>query len=235
MRVGAELEFDKSYLRIPKDYRKNIMALLKGVFDDTEIYSIKSIRPFVWSIKFYGKSEIVGDYIIFEEGRATLYFSSYIRDLVLYFYDKLDSNVGSVFGTKFEVKRMFFVNMKKITEKRAFFKTQSPIAVRDFVKGTNRTNGYLDPESPIFEKTLVQTAIYSYMQSSKQEGGWWDDPGDVKIKIRNKKTSIIRHYGVMTACTGVLEITGSEMFLNFINNNGIGAARGQGFGMLGVI
>ncbi len=239
MRLKADFEMDTDWL--VKDYRGIFMALIKSSFMKydpvlyaslygTEEQKRKVNKPFTFFVRFPCYIGIEGNKMRCGT-QISLIFSSNEDTLVTAFYNGLNESrkiiIGQNYPISFDIKHVQLLPLKRITTKRAIFKTISPILVND--KGSNLD--YLSPAKPEF------TAAFKAIIAAQADH--FNIPCTAEMidfEINSMKKLPLTHYNqTMTSWLGEFVLEAPTNLLQLVYDIGIGVRRSQGFGMLEIV
>lgn len=250
MRFAAFLEFEKDIVSIPPWYRIAFASMLKEALtlsNSTTLYNHyygnakKNVpKPFTFAVKLNVEKATQGTIHKLQVNKyATLYVSSNNYEFITALYNGLlKIKKYNVYGEPFVITR--FSMLPKIEcSSKGVFSIFSPVVVRrvsDDKKGT----GYVS----VNDVDYIQMLKYSIMSQCKFLGdSYCIKPEDIEINTAAAFPVKIPHYNkknpekpeIIVATDGTLQIQAPKEVLQLLYDNGIGARRSQGFGMLEVV
>lgn len=249
MRFAAFLEFEQPAY-IPPWYRIAFTSLLKEALQHNKetqaLYEYyygdhkKNIpKPFTFAVKLDVCEKISNSHKLKIGRYATLYVSTNNYELLSAFYNGLRSiRQYNIYGTPFKIIR--FSLLPNITcSSKGVFSIFSPIVVRR-VSDDKKGHGYVN----VNDADYIQMLKYSIVSQCKFLGdSYCIKTDDIVIKTNAAFPVKIPHYNkknpekpeVIIATDGTIEIQAPQEVVQLLYDNGIGARRSQGFGMLEVM
>ncbi|MEM5947977.1 CRISPR-associated endoribonuclease Cas6 [Spirochaetia bacterium 38H-sp] len=220
-------------------------------------YARNTYKPFTFSsyipIKKTDKgSTLDGQYI-------TLTFSTNDYEFLLRVYNGLNNQdikkKIKLFGKTIKsISGFYLYPEKKINKDKITFKTLSPILVRE----AKQNGKFLLPDNTcikanrkeyktwekISERDFIEAFCHNLAAQAKRELGIDIEEKDIKIENLNTKTIPVVHGSgnpdhqykqVYPGIKGIITIQAPPKLLQLFYDNGIGAKKSQGFGMLEVV
>lgn len=234
MRITFDFEITSGSGKIPLDYRRGFMSMLKSAIEKSNETLFKflytgphKLKPFTFSAYFpgLGKSETkdkinIGKYI-------KLNFSTNSYEVLTCTYNgMLKNRTFPLFENEVVLKRTFLQPRSRVKSNEVVFKTMSPLLINN--KGDSLQ--YLTPNDERFPEGLkfsVNEMVKTFLDGTNVE---------YKIEFPDWKRKVVSHYNQnMTGVTGIIKAEGDAEFLNLIYDIGLGVRRSQGFGMLEVV
>jgi len=230
---------------IPTTYRRNITSLIKeaikGGDEKSELYekyygdkSKNITKPFTFSL-FIPEHRVEkkdgNKYLIVESNIMKFFFSSYDYRFLLELYNGI-VNINpdfTPFNYPVEFKYFHLKKETQINTNKIKFETLSPVVVRNIEdkKGT----GYVTFEDEKFKEMLffsIRNLCQNFISKDFDLR-----LKDFDVNFLNCKKVKIYHYESLIPCTkGIFEINAPKEVLTLIYDVGLGAKRGQGFGMV---
>jgi len=242
---------------IPPDYRRYLLSMLKEAFKKSgsdgedffeNIYSKNIQKPFTFSAYFPLEEEsqkLRGEFFSF-------FFSTNDYEFLMRVYNGLNSIKGfNLFGQNIkEVKHFFLFPERRFDKETVTFKTLSPFLVRDTEDG----DYYLVPQNLIDQKefkyakkgvskdNVIDSLKKNIVSLVKRYLSFDYDENNLMIALEKISLSPAKHGSkeskftmTLPAMKGFIRIKASPEVLKLIYDIGIGARRGEGFGMLEVV
>ncbi len=254
MRLSVEMKLSgESPFMLDANYRRNIIALIKHAFKSYEgghelyfkywgLYNSGMTKPFTFALYFHNPRIILSEdnaSLEFDSNSLKLYITSIDDDFLSILHKGLSKIDNSYSPFKYPVESMNVLvkDGKSIDTDYADFKIMSPVVVREMlVRGyTKRKVGYLALGNPRYEITLAHS-IRNLCRQYLPDGDTSIHTDDINIDTSGCKFLFVHHYSeVIPAVRGRISIKAKREVLKCIYNAGLGARRGQGFGMVDVI
>ncbi|MCX8123925.1 MAG: CRISPR-associated endoribonuclease Cas6 [Spirochaetes bacterium] len=250
MRFAAFLEFENEHVHIPPWYRIAFASLLKEALrngDNTGmLYSYyygndkRNVpKPFTFSVKLHVEKVLQDSIHKLQVGKfAALYVSSNNYEFIIALYNGLQKlKKYNIYGCPFSITRFSLLPKRECGSKEVF-SIFSPIVVRR-VSDDKKGIGYAHVNDEDFIKMLK----YSIVSQCKFLGdSYCVMPDDIMINTNAAFPVKIPHYNkmnpdkpeIIVATDGTIEIEAPKEVVQLLYDNGIGARRSQGFGMLEV-
>lgn len=241
MRIKFIYKIDK----VPIDYRRYFLSLIKETIKDKNIYSSiakRDTKPFCFSVCF--EKAKIKDEVIEIEGNTNLFISTPNIPLFITMYNGLISDKLKEFkfanGQVLKRLNTFLIREKNINKNEACFKTMSPIIIVNKNKKPilhPKTKGDIKNIGDIIidEEIFLQELKYSVANNLSK-----DDLEFIPVDIKKEviKHSIGEHLKeagkkiLLVGTSGKFILKGNKDDLQKIYQLGIGSRRNQGFGMV---
>ncbi len=248
MRFATFLEFEQQETYLPPWYRIAFASMLKEALKkgNTDLYNYyysndkKNIpKPFTFAVKLNVKQTLNDmPHKLVVEKYATLYVSSNSYEFIIALYNGLHTlQQYNIYGAPISVIRFSMLPKRECSTKEVF-SIFSPIVVRR-VSDDRRGIGY----AQVNDADYVQMLKYSIISQCKFLGDSYRvNHEDIVINTNAAFPVKIPHYNkknpdkpeVIVATDGTIEIEAPQEVMQLLYDNGIGARRSQGFGMLEV-
>lgn len=241
MRFKIEVIIDND--RINKDKNKLIMSLLKRSLETSskelyqKLYDDKKTltKDFAFSM-YMPNCKFERETIFIPDKKIDVYLTVYDSELGLNFYNGILANIGKgnkADGVIFKVKNINLIKEKLIVENEVWFKTMSPIVIREHNHDNDKTWYYSFDEEKgkeLFLKNLKVELINKFGKEKTK------DIEAIKIELITNKTVKIKHYGIEILSNICRFKMYSKPYLSeYILKAGIGSRHSQGFGMLSIL
>lgn len=240
MRIKFIYKIDK----VPIDYRRYFLSLIKETLKDEDIYSCakRDTKPFCFSVYF--ERAKIKDEIIEIEGNTNLFISTPDIALFITIYNGLigDKLKEFKFSNNQVLKRLntVLIREKNINKNEVCFRTMSPIIITDKNKKPilhPKTKGDIKNTGDIIidEEIFLQELKYSVASCIND-----DDLEFIPVDIKKEviKHSIGEHLKktgkkiLLVGTSGKFILKSHKDNLQKIYQLGIGFRRNQGFGMV---
>jgi CRISPR-associated endoribonuclease Cas6 len=251
MRFAASIEFEQDTVLIPTWYRIAFASLLKEAIQSGDTSGILYSRyyenqkqnvpkPFTFAVKLHIEKVIQGTVHKLQAGKyATLYVSSNDYELIITLYNGLKNIKNyNIYGQPFSLTRYWLLPKRECSSKE-IFSIFSPVVVRR-VDDNRRGIGY----ACVNDDDYIQMLQYSIVSQCRFLGdSFCIKPQDIKINTAAAFPVKIPHYNkknpekpeIIMATDGTIEIEAPQEVIQLLYDNGLGARRSQGFGMLEVV
>ena len=253
MWFAVHLKFEQEHVSLPPWYRIAFASLLKEALQQGDphkaLYTYyygnakKNIpKPFTFAVQLQVERNIKveGGVNKLQIGKtAILYVSSNNFEFIITLYNGLHKiQKYNIYGYPFSMTS-FSLFPQKECSKRHVFSIFSPIVVRR-VRDDKKGMGYVSVQ----EDDYAQMLKYSIISQCKFLGdSYLLKPEDIVINTTGAFPVKIPHYNkknpdkpeVIVATDGTIEIEAPQEVMQLLYDNGIGARRSQGFGMLEVV
>ena len=255
------VEIPKDYRRfflslIKEAFRRNSDGeeFLKNTYEGNQM------KPFTFSV--YMPLKQVDNNFILDGEFISFHFSTNNYEFLMRIYNGLldisrNNENFKLFNHNFTIKNFFLQPEKRITNNKVLFRTLSPFLVRDTEDGDK----YLYPNFltiqtkdknkkgdnwkywKVAEKSKFQEALLKSIQSLVESDLGISD-SNIKIKLQEAKVVPILHGSKNRAHSftmtfpgikGDVLIEAEPVILQLLYDIGIGARRGEGFGMMEVV
>jgi CRISPR-associated endoribonuclease Cas6 len=219
---------------IPFDYRPSIMSLFKKVlsryndnfFNETYDKNNPQTKDFCYSI-FFNKPKYINNTIEIGNNIFQIVISSFNHSSIVFLYNSFIKfkdyfNMGK--DNKGKVINCKLVPLVKVEGEEMKIKLLSPLLIRKHNKENNK-DFYLKYDSEEFEQIFnVHVSSICSLHNIKYE--------EIKIISIYPKSTLIKNMdSFLLANLGIYKLTGPNNILNLLYRSGIGARRGEGFGM----
>jgi len=224
--------------KIPSDYRRYFISLLKAAFQGTEFEDIVLSReripkPYTFSVGF---SRIVRQNIDSLEFESPVFFnfSTPIHTMIAHLYNHV-KNLPTLFSKEVKEIQIHLPPPVTIKSREMVFKIMGcAVLTRNYREG----EVYVHPEDDDFEEAFNHSLKIrlEYFREKFSHFGHFPKFSLVKVLTKNLEKTVIKHYGgVLEGFRGTLKLQGDPKILNFLVEAGIGIRTGQGFGMVKVV
>ncbi len=243
MRFCVDIVFkhnENCYLKT--DYRKDIASLIKECLKTSNEEAFKNFyenkekniqKPFTFSLHI-PHSEVKNingeNHFKLTQNTVKLYFSSSDVTILMYIYNgMINCRSYKLFNYNIDFKHFHLIKEPDFKDDLIVINTYSPVIVRDIKD--NEGTGFLKHEDENFINNLKYSVLNTYKYFNDEEFSI-NDIEITKIKCENV---ILKHYGGEIGVNGIFSIKANKKILKSIYDNGFGAKRSQGFGMIEVI
>lgn len=237
---------EKAEIKINIDYDAYILSLIKkGLSTENhqlfkELFEKPTQKCYTTSVFFPNATFTKDSIILNKNGEMKLYFSTSNTNLAINFYNSfiylnhLDAE-KLPFGPDYlaDVKKLYTIELPKITKDRVIFKTMSPIVVRDddarFISCPNDSN---EEEIAKFNDALRRNT-FNKLKDNEQLAS---TVKDLKFKPIKMRKTVRKSFGLNIECTkGIFELKGNPTLLNFVQESGLGEKTGTFSGMVSLV
>ncbi len=234
---------EEKEIKINIDYDAYILSLIKtGLSAENpilfkELFGKPTQKCYTTSV-FFPNATFKKDSIIFDKsGEMKLYFSTSNANLAINFYNAfiylnhLDAE-KLPFGHEYlaDVKKLYTIELPKITKNRIIFKTMSPIVVR------NDDGRFISCPSDSTEEAIakfndaLRRNTFNKLNNNEQLAS---TVKDLKFKPLKMRKTVRKSFGSNIECTkGIFELEGNPTLLNFFQESGLGEKTGAFSGMV---
>ena len=234
MRFEIKCKLDKKIISI--DYRRKILSFFKKSLENYNIEIKKAIydepqeKGFTFSV-YLPVEKILGNKIYLKNNDIKIFLS--VENLMegLHFYNAI---IGSK-DDKFLMGENYFIlkdiikrEEKIITNDYAYFKTLSPIVIREVNEKKSEWYHDFDKDGvAVLKQNIVYNLINKFSKEKLEE---------LEIKPIDIKRTVVSFYGIKFPVTiGKILIKGDKEILNYLYKAGFGSKSSAGFGMLEVV
>lgn len=232
MKYRIKLELKKPIFK--SDYRSTIVSFFKtaiskymeGAFYN-ELYEGALHKNLVWSIKF-NKPQFKQDIIHLENCNLEIMIKTSDMQTVLIYYSSILSMKGVEFNVGMDnfmtVKSIRIMHESDINSDFAVFKLQSPLCLREHIRGQKEK--YFTCEDEMFALELNKKLKFELPEFEKQID-------ELMYNFEDLKKTVVPVYKIKIPVTiGVFAVKGNNKILNHILKNGLGSRRNSGFGFV---
>jgi CRISPR-associated endoribonuclease Cas6 len=251
MRFSADFVFSgKGPYQIPICYRKPFVRMIKGILRENLLYDKLYENPRankgftfgigVREIESYGDKKNLC--MVFNEPRVSFCFSASNPDIFNSVMEgmKKSENIRGLFSQNILMENLNVHERVQFEKNEVVFKTLSPVSARKMMIGESEKNAvsrndYILPGESDFEEVLL-FSLLSRLKHMPMK------PGEVKITLKNRGRGV----EVPVRCgkkekmlyipgfKGNLKVKAPAPVLELIYDEGLGAHRSYGFGMVEV-
>lgn len=237
---------EKTEIKIDIDYDAYVLSLIKtGLSAENpslfkELFEKPTQKCYATSVFFPNATFTKDSIILNREGEMKLYFSTANTNIGINFYNAFiylnHLDVSTLpFGHEYlaDVKKLYTIELPKITQNRAIFRTMSPIVVRDnngrFIScPTNTTEQEIIKFNEALRRNTFNKLKDSPMLASTVE--------ELRFKPLKMRKTVRKSFGLNIECTkGIFELEGNPTLLNYIHSSGLGEKTGSFSGMISLI
>lgn len=232
MKYRIKLELNKPIFK--SDYRGTIVSFFKtaiskymeGAFYD-DLYKVAIHKNLVWSIKF-NKPQFEKDVIRLDDCNIEILIKTSDMQTALIYYSSILSMKGIEFNVGMDnfmtVRNIKIINEADVNGDFAIFKLQSPLCIREHIKGQKEK--YFTCEEEMFALELNKKLKYELPNFE-------NEIDELMYNFDNLKKIVVSVYRMKIPVTiGVFAIKGNNKILNHILKNGLGSRRNSGFGLV---
>lgn len=237
---------EKAEIKINIDYDAYVLSLIKiGLSAENpslfkELFEKPTQKCYATSVFFPNATFTKDSIILNRKGEMKLYFSTANTNIGINFYNAfIYLNYLDVsklpFGHEYlaDVKKLYTIELPKITQNRAIFKTMSPIVVRDnngrFIScPTDATEEKIIKFNEALRRNTFNKLKDNPMLASTVE--------ELRFKPLKMRKTVRKSFGLNIECTkGIFELEGNPTLLNYIHSGGLGEKSGSFSGMISLI
>ena len=248
MRFGIPIHLlpknsEEKEIKINIDYDAYILSLIKtGLSTENpalfkELFGKPTQKNYSTSVFFPNATFTKDNIVLDKNGEMKLYFSTANTNLAINFYnsfvylDHLDAE-KLPFGHSYlaDVKKLYTVELPKLTQDRFILKTMSPIVIRNdegrFISCPNDSTeeGLAEFNDALRRNTFNKLRDNESLASTVK---------GLKFKPIKMRKTVRKSFGLNIECTkGIFELEGNPTLLNFIQESGLGEKTGTFSGMI---
>ncbi|WP_181742465.1 CRISPR-associated endoribonuclease Cas6 [Terrilactibacillus laevilacticus] len=230
--------------KIPLDYRKKVLSLLKLGLSKTNnslyniLYGQRSNKQKDFSYSVYlPDPKFTKEIIILKNKRLLINFTTSDTEIGINFYNALinlrKKSVPFSTNNTITPQEINIAKEKQIFNKKIVFKTMSPLVARDHNPETKK-DWYFIHDDASWSEILKQNFLFQLKNSSFNIRKV--DINNMKIEPLTMKKTVIKLYDVHVTCSlGTFSIEAEPYLLTYLYQTGLGSHRGLGFGMLDIV
>lgn len=234
-----KLHFTLENSELPIQYRKSILSFFKFSLSEynqeyyKRFYNERDVivKPYTFST-YFKNMRVQDEKIIAEDKKFNLTVSvvDYENAIILYnAFNNQRNKKFSLYRNSWTLKNIEMIMEREVMDERITIKFQSPLCARRRQNYKDYYFSYLDEE---FENT-VKINIREQLKITDFSETITDT---FKIVPMNAKKIIVKYYEKQIECsTGIFEICGEKVLLEYLYKAGIGSNHSAGFGMFQII
>lgn len=249
MRFGIPIQImpkdslENAEIEIPIDYDAYFLSLIKtGLSAENnrlfkELFEKPTPKYYSTSVFFQNARFTKDSIILNSSGNIKLYFSTANTNLAINFYNAFiflshqDPQKLS-FGKKYlvDVKKLYTIELPKITTNKVTFKTMSPIVVRNnegrFIScASDATEEQIQKFNKALQRNTLNKLKDNQLLASTVK--------ELEFKPLKMRKTVRKSFGLNIECSkGIFELSGNPTLLNFIQEVGLGEKTGSFSGMI---
>lgn len=227
------MKFDLNCDRMTQNYRFVIVSYIKSLLsakypqDFERLFSSPLMKSYTFSV-FFPDGRIEKDYVTTPQHRMNVTVSGWEADLIVKLYNAALVKRGGEYpvpGGKMVLSGVHLSTADAVLTPGTAIKFLSPLLVR---RREDKADTYLSYGDEEFAKYLNISVnnLFKSMGLTKPEG-------EVSLTPLKAYTTVVKSNGLMhRANCGSYVIQGNAEVLKVLYHTGLGARRGQGFGMM---
>ncbi|KXB69172.1 CRISPR-associated endoribonuclease Cas6 [Peptostreptococcus anaerobius] len=243
--LRLKVEFELSQDQIYKDKNKMLTSWIKHFMAkyDSEMYkrlykSGPKEKDYTFSVYMGNNVKFSREMIEIPDKRMIMYFSSYDLKESMHFYNIFLKSIGESYDykeLKICSKRLYIENETKFIYDNAYFKSASPVIIREHRDHDNSKTYYHDLGNTegleIMKRNLTNRLLKKFGDRVKY------DVKNISIEVMSNKIVTVRHHGInipSNLCR--LKITAKPYILEYVYYTGIlSSLNASGYGMLNLV
>lgn len=242
MRYRLDISLNQSD-EIPKDKNRMILSFLKHILRESDeeffikLYENGSVMRKNFTYSLYMKdAKFLRDTIKIPDKKLILNLSIYDMLTGLQIYNAIAKSMGNKFiyrGTvEMHIEKVELLQEKIFTTNTSYFKTLSPIVIREHNKLNNK-DWYHDIDTDNGKQLFLDNLKRQIFDSIPEAKC---DIENIKIDIIKNKLVKVKHYGIeILSNICMFKMEAEPYILEYCYKAGIGSMKNTGFGMIELI
>ncbi len=228
---------------LPLDYRTGFMSIIKSAFksespiDYDLIFNRRTVKSYTFAVSFGDDVKIKDEKIYFSKPLEFKFSSFDLKDEILLYNYFVKNETIKVFGLDFKVSYLKFVENGNIKGNSAIFRTLSPVLIRSH----KNEKFYLCPQCENFDgdEDFVEALRFNVSELIRNLLGR-EVSSEINFKPIKTRRVVVKHMTdkgdlKLPGFVGLFLFEAEPEILNLILRAGLGARRGQGFGMVELV